>query len=85
MQMDEGGGDTPYCKVRDSMIDAGADPNDEVELEMTTVAAWCAAHGLAEMASFKQFDHLKDAMGGERAFLREVLRHMGLSPKSRQG
>jgi AcrR family transcriptional regulator len=84
MQTDTGD-DTPYCKVRDAMIAAGADPNDAIELEMTTVAAWCGAHGLAEMAGFKQFEHLKESIGGERAFLRDVLRHMGLSPRTRHG
>ena len=41
-------------------------------------AAWCAAHGLAEMVAFKQFDHLKVTMGGEEAFLRGVFEHMGI-------
>ena len=30
-----------------------------LDLELATIAAWCSAHGLAEMAGFKQFDHLK--------------------------
>ena len=45
-------------------------------LELATTAAWCAAHGLAEMASFKQFDVLKTALGSEEAFLRGVFEHM---------
>ena len=68
--------DSAYCQVRDTLVDAGADPTDEVALELATTAAWCAAHGLAEMASFKQFDHLKDAVGGELAFFRGVFEHM---------
>lgn len=75
------GKDTPYCKVRDTMIEAGADPADEIDLELATTAAWCAAHGLAEMAGFKQFDHLKNAVGGETAFFKAVFDHMGLSPR----
>ena len=73
--------DSAYCKVRDTMVEAGGDPNDEVDLELATIAAWCAAHGLAEMAGFKQFDHLKEALGGERAFFRAIFKHMGLAPK----
>ena len=73
--------DSAYCKVRDTMIERGADPNATVDLELATTAAWCAAHGLAEMAGFKQFDHLKDALGGETAFLRAVFAHMGLFPQ----
>ena len=73
--------DSAYCRVRDTLIAAGADPSDEIGLELATVAAWCAAHGLAEMVAFKQFDHLKVTMGGEEAFLRGVLAHVGVFAK----
>lgn len=76
-EKDEG----PYCKVRDTLVEAGVDGSDEVELELATVAAWCSAHGLAEMAGFKQFDHLKDACGGEKAFFRAIFQHMGLASR----
>lgn len=68
--------DSAYCQVRNTLVEGGADVTDEVGLEMATTAAWCAAHGLAEMAAFKQFDHLKDAIGGEEAFFRGVFEHM---------
>ena len=68
--------DSAYCQVRDTLVEAGADPTDEIALELATTAAWCAAHGLAEMASFKQFEHLKIAVGGEEAFFRGVFEHM---------
>lgn len=70
--------DSAYCKVRDTLVEAGADPAAEVDLELATIAAWCSAHGLAEMAAFRQFDPLKQACGGETAFLRAVFNHMGL-------
>ncbi|WP_374572816.1 TetR/AcrR family transcriptional regulator [Phenylobacterium sp.] len=70
--------DSAYCRVRDALVEAGADPTDKIGLELATVASWCAAHGLAEMASFKQFEHLKTELGGEEAFLRGVFEHMGL-------
>lgn len=70
--------DSAYCQVRDTLVEAGASPLDETELELATTAAWCAAHGLAEMVAFKQFDHLKITMGGEEAFLRGVFEHMGI-------
>ena len=72
------GEDSAYCKVRDTLVEAGADPSDTHEIELVTAAAWCSAHGLAEMAGFKQFDHIKQACGGEVPFLRAVFRHMGL-------
>ena len=72
------GEDSAYCKVRDTLIDAGADPADTHEIELVTAAAWCSAHGLAEMAGCKQFDHIKQACGGEVPFLRAVFRHIGL-------
>lgn len=71
--------DSAFCKVRDTLVDAGADPDDTLDIELATVAAWCSAHGLAEMAGFKQFQHLKDACGGELAFLRAIFHHMGLA------
>lgn len=70
-----------YCRVRETMVRAGADPEDWVDLELATVAAWCAAHGLAELAAFKQFDPLKEALGGEEGFLRGVFGHMGVFAK----
>ena len=80
-QMQDKDNDSAYCMVRDTMIEHGADPTAETHLELATVAAWCGAHGLAEMAGFKQFDHLKTTLGGERAFLDAVFNHMGLFPK----
>lgn len=76
--------DSPYCKVRDTMIELGADPAAGTELELATTAAWCAAHGLAEMAGFRQFDRLKEALGGEVPFLRAIFAHMGLFPHVRR-
>jgi len=77
-------GDSAYCKVRDTMIELGADPAAETDLELATTAAWCAAHGLAEMAGFTQFQHLKDELGGETPFLRAIFAHMGLFPNIRR-
>jgi AcrR family transcriptional regulator len=67
-----------FNRLRETLIAAGADPNDKITLELAAIAAWCSAHGLAEMASFKQFQPLKDAVGGEEAFLRGVFEHMGV-------
>lgn len=77
--------DSAFCKVRDTMVEAGADPASAIDLELATIAAWCAAHGLAEMASFKQFQHLKEECGGELGFLRAVFDHLGLSSKLKKG
>ena len=77
----QGDKDSAYCKVRDTLIEAGADPREALDIELATTAAWCSAHGLAEMAGFKQFQHLKDACGGERAFFKAIFQHMGLVPK----
>jgi len=74
------GEDSAYCKVRDTLLEAGASPTDQIDLELATVAAWCAAHGLAEMSGFKQFQHLKDSLGGDVGFFRAVFNHLALSP-----
>ncbi len=73
--------ESAYRRVREVLISAAADPTDEISLELATIACWCAAHGLAEMTSFKQFEPLKDALGGEEAFLRGVLGHVGVFAK----
>ncbi|HUO13048.1 MAG TPA: TetR family transcriptional regulator [Caulobacteraceae bacterium] len=66
-----------YQQVQCALVEAGADPKDLRELELATIASWCAVHGLAEMANFKEFKELKAAMGGDEAFLRAILRHYG--------
>ena len=65
-----------FAHVRERLLASGIQSSD-LGVELATIASWCAAHGLAEMAAFKQFQPIKDAMGGEEAFLRGVLRHMG--------
>jgi AcrR family transcriptional regulator len=68
---------SPYAWVRNALAQEGSDPT-ATDIELEIAAAWCGAHGLAEMASFRQFDRLKEALGGERPFLKAVLSHMGL-------
>jgi AcrR family transcriptional regulator len=68
---------SPYAWVRDELARELKDASTN-ELELGIAAAWCAAHGLAEMAGFKQFDRLKADLGGDQPFLRAVLAHMGL-------
>ena len=76
--------DGAYSLLKRAMIDIGvASPDQETELELACIAAWCAAHGLAEMVGFRQFDSLKAAMGGEKAFLAGVLSHLGMFGQAR--
>ncbi|MGH7024994.1 MAG: TetR/AcrR family transcriptional regulator [Caulobacteraceae bacterium] len=67
-----------WGQVRASLLAVGMDPDNELELKLATIAAWCAAHGVAEMVGFKEFDSLKQAMGGEEAFTRAILDHLGI-------
>ena len=69
--------DSGLANVQGALIEAGADPTDELELQLATVASWCAVHGLAEMCNFKEFHTLKEALGGDEAFLKGILRHFG--------
>ena len=71
------GEETPFARVRAALSQKGANPSD-LDVEVAVVGAWCAAHGLAEMAGFKQFEHLKAQLGGELPFLAAVLEGMGL-------
>jgi AcrR family transcriptional regulator len=80
IEMHDGKDDSAYCMVRDTMVELGSDPAQAVDLELATIAAWCAGHGLAEMAGFKQFDQLKAELGGEKPFLEAVFNHLGLFP-----
>ncbi len=54
---------------------SGASPLD---VELATIAGWCAAHGLAEMAMSREFDDLKKQLGGDEAFFGAVLEHLGM-------
>ncbi len=74
-----------YCQVRDTISDNVDSQVTEIDLELATIAAWCAGHGLAEMIGFKQFAPLKELLGGEDAFLRAVFEHLGMFSKHAQG
>ena len=70
--------DGAYCVVRDAFRETAGPDYPEADVELATIAAWCAGHGLAEMSSFNQFAPLKAALGGDDAFLRAVLGHLGM-------
>ena len=67
-----------YDLVKDELVRSGAvAADDELGAEVATCAMWTAVHGLAEMANFSNFDPLKEALGGERAFYRAMLSNIG--------
>jgi AcrR family transcriptional regulator len=72
-------------EVHDAIVAAGADPGDAQEMQLIQIAAWCSAHGVAEMVGFKEFEPLKEALGGEKAFIRAVLGHMGILSQRGRG
>ena len=53
-------------------------------LQLACIASWCTAHGLSEMASFAQFRPLIEELGGEEAFVRGVLQHIGHTRASQE-
>ena len=67
--------DNGWTQVAQAIIEAGSCANDPRELELATISAWCLAHGVAEMAGFREFDELKTELGGEEGFVRAVLSH----------
>ena len=71
--MEEG---SPYADVREQLTRARQEMS-EADLELGILAAWSSSHGLAEMVGFKQFDKLKQELGGEEPFIKAVLEHMG--------
>ena len=48
-----------------------------LDVELTTIANWCAAHGLAELCLSTEFDDMKKQLGGDEAFFEAVLSHLG--------
>lgn len=69
--------ETAFDLVKQTLRAAAGGEISDLDLELTAIASWCAAHGLAEISTFAQFQPLKDALGGERAFLQGVLEHLG--------
>jgi AcrR family transcriptional regulator len=68
----------PYYLARAALIESGAgSADDELGLEITTAALWCAVHGLAEMADSDAFKPLIEALGGPVPFYRAALSHIG--------
>ena len=70
--------DSAYQLVKDTITEAAGGELSELDLELTCIASWCAAHGLAEMWNFARFKPLKALMGGDRAFLQGVLYRLGV-------
>ena len=70
--------ESAYCLVRETFREIAGDDVSDMDVELATIAAWCAAHGLAEMSSFNQFTPMKAELGGEENFLRAVLAHLGM-------
>ena len=73
-----------YQLTRDTLVEAGVDPKDETGLELAAVAVWCAAHGVAEMVGFKEFEPLRVQLGGEEAFLRSIFSQLDIFRPGRQ-
>lgn len=76
--------DSAYCLVRETFRRVAGSDVSEMDIELGTISAWCAAHGLAEMAGFNQFTGLKSELGGEENFLRAVLAHLGMFSRAAQ-
>jgi len=64
--------------VERAVREAGGQVVDPMDLRLSAIAAWCAAHGLAEMATFRQFDAIKGELGGAENFVRGVLQHINV-------
>ena len=67
---------SPYAWMREGLMQARKEMS-HADIELSILAAWASSHGLAEMLGFRQFDNLKKQLGGEEAFLKAVLEHMG--------
>jgi AcrR family transcriptional regulator len=70
--------DSGWRHVEEALVEAGANADDPQEMALLQVAAWCNAHGIAEMAGFQEFEPLKAALGGEEPFVRALLNRAGI-------
>ena len=77
--------DDGFGLVKQAIADASGAEVSETDVHLAAIAAWCTAHGLAEMRGFAQFRALKDNLGGEEAFLRSVLDHVGALTGAKPG
>jgi hypothetical protein len=59
--------------VRRALTTAADGELDPLQLELRQVAGWCISHGLAEMEASREFDALKERLGGAEAFYSAVL------------
>jgi AcrR family transcriptional regulator len=64
--------------VKQAIRKAAGGEVDELDLELTAIAAWSSVHGLAEISRFDKCAPLKELLGGERAFIKAVLEHAPL-------
>ena len=72
-------GETEGLSLVMQSIRDNAPPNAaDIDIQLAQIAGWCAAHGLAEMAGYREFDALKAKLGGEKAFFSQVLAHLGM-------
>ena len=71
---------TAYQMAREIRERLGAQEGAEpIDVELTTIGNWCAAHGLAELCQSKEFDDMKKQLGGDEPFFEAVLDHLGSS------
>lgn len=73
--------DSAWRHVAEAIVEAGGDPLNEREMQLAQIAAWCNVHGIAEMAGFKEFAPLREALGGEEPFVRALLNHGGITAR----
>jgi len=64
--------------VMQSIRENAPDDAEDIDIQLAQIAGWCAAHGLAELAGYREFDALKAKLGGEKAFFSQVLAHLGM-------
>ena len=70
--------ESSFQSIRRAAAAMGGPQVSETDVYLAAIAGWCLAHGLAEMRGFAQFKALKEQLGGEEAFLRGVLEHVGM-------
>jgi AcrR family transcriptional regulator len=74
-----GGKESAYGRLRAAISDAMAPSKPTaLEMEVAAAAAWCASHGVAQLASFAVFDRLKRILGGDGAVLHAIFGQLSI-------
>lgn len=64
--------------MQQSIAEMGPPDTSEQDVLLAGIAAWSALHGIVDLYSFRTVEAVRDRVGGQQAFLRAILAHLGV-------